>query len=142
MLTDIENQRMLKAQSNRINTNCIGTVLYIFGAIEKDEYIGIEDRRWGEGIVNRFLEGFVKTDEPAEDSVLVLRRKSDKRIEHMGVFIGLDPPKVYHRPGCDKKIQPNEELFKVTKKYQNHPIHEFYTKLDSIKNNPQCFHFI
>jgi hypothetical protein len=125
MLTDTENQRMELAKSTDVKTNCIGTVLYVLGVSDDDTYIGAGEKRWEDGIVDGLLKRMTKVDKPQEGAVLVI---SGWRVEHMGIVVQEDPPKVYHRPGINNPIQSNAPLEEVISSYNHHPTKEFYIR--------------
>jgi hypothetical protein len=104
MLTDEEDKRIIETLTNSRNSNCIGTILYICGVIEKDEYVGLGEKRWIDGFVDNYLNTLVKLDEPKPGSIVVVRYKSLKTrnahlIAHMGLIIEEDPLMVFERAG-------------------------------------------
>jgi hypothetical protein len=128
MLSDFENSRMEKAKSNNgklsRETNCIGTVLYVFGAIDEDRFIGDGEDGWSFGIVERFLSKLERISSPREGAILVIR--GQEKIEHMGIVIASNPPMVYHRPGCNSPIEPAAHLENVLSGYDYGTGPEFY----------------
>jgi hypothetical protein len=137
MLTKIQNKKRLIAKSTdrtKQEPNCIGTVLYIFGIIRKDEYLGSESRRWKNGIVDEFLDKLVPINKPVEGAVLVVQeRHYNKRINHMAIVTSVDPPTIFHRPGIDEKISPNDSLDSVIEYYGNDHSYKFYARQSSLK---------
>jgi len=137
MITDIERQRMLHAEYTLRKTNCIGTALYILGAIGEDSFVGAGEQRWESGIVDTFLKQYVKVETPHVGNVLVIR--SRRLIEHMGIIVEDNPTKVYNRLGVNGVIAPQESLDAILNIYRKFPKYEFYSKEE--KRERRLFYF-
>jgi hypothetical protein len=118
-------RRMESAKSNRGYVNCIGTILFVLGVIEEDSYVGNGEKRWESGIVDDLLNKMEKIDQPKEGAILVIR---DYRVEHMGIIVNTEPPRVYHRPGIYAKVESDVPLDNVISRYSEFPKREFYVK--------------
>lgn len=137
MITETERQRMQHAEHTIRKTNCIGTALYVLGAIDEDSFVGAGEQRWESGIVDTFLREWAKVKTPHLGNVLVIR--SPERIEHMGIIVEDDPTKVYNRLGINGVIAPQESLDRVLRLFWPFPTYEFYSKEE--RKESRLFYF-
>ncbi len=124
MITKWQKERMEIAKNTISTTNSIGTALYILGFSNKDEYIGIGEKRWDSGEIHKLLESMIKLESPREGALLVLSRDN---IVHMGFVVSDEPALIYHRNGHRFPIEKNVPLENVVKYFGGQRIiTEFY----------------
>lgn len=107
MLTELELQRIEDTKLTTLKSNCIGTILYICGAIEKDEYVDYRDKKWSKFVEN-YLGTLTKINTPKTGSLIVVRsRNNDLNLEHfidhMGIIINDHPLLLFNRLGVGHK---------------------------------------
>ncbi len=106
MFTEAEINRIEEIKTLQ-ESNCIGRILYIRDIIDADEYVGIGEKRWSEGIVEKYLNTLIKTDKPKLGSVVVVRNKNlrigqKQFIEHMGLIVEENPLMIHEKAGENK----------------------------------------
>ena len=111
--------------------NCVARLLYVCGVIDKKEYVGVGEKKWSEGIVEKYLDTLIKSDSPTLGSIVVIRNKylrfgQKNFIEHMGLIVEENPWVIHEKPG--KNELPHNILLSERLSIYDDRIIEYYSK--------------
>ncbi|MBI2572442.1 hypothetical protein HYV86_01155 [Candidatus Woesearchaeota archaeon] len=103
MITPLQRERMELARltTRETETNCVGTLLYVLGLVNKDKYVDEDHLEW-KYFLN--LLRISNLTQPTPGAIAVISSAPLSPAYHVGLVAGSNPTIIFHRYGVKGPI--------------------------------------